>query len=77
MNSAFIVQHLYFLPDEQEDVKWTGIYRSLESARAGVERLRDKPGFRDFPRLLDPLKEDDIQRFYIDELPLDCEKYLT
>jgi len=72
MKSVFIVQHLHVLPDGQrEDFKLIGAYRSLEDARAAIERLRSQPGFCDFPRLLNPLVDDEEEGFYIDEFDLD------
>ena len=35
--------------DEEEHEKFIGVYSSEDLARAAVARLRDKPGFRDFP----------------------------
>jgi len=37
-----------------------GVYRSEETARAAIERLKDQPGFRDFQ-----------QGFTLSEYPLD------
>lgn len=57
------------------------MYSSVESAHTAVERLRVQPGFSDHPRIVDPLKDDDVQGFEIDEYPLDkdrwSEGYLT
>ena len=33
----------------EENEKFIGVYSSEELAREAVERLRDKPGFRDYP----------------------------
>jgi hypothetical protein len=71
MKSVFIVQHLHILPGEREDLKLIGAYRSLEAAQAAIERLKIQPGFRDCPRILDPLVDDKDQGFYIDEYELD------
>lgn len=36
--------------DDRDDTELhIGIYASEQSARAAIERLRDKPGFRDYP----------------------------
>ncbi len=70
MNTVFIVQHLNVLSKEQEDVKFIGAYSSFEAAQAAVERLKGKPGFRDHPRLIDPLIDDDVAGFYIGEYEL-------
>lgn len=55
MNSVFIVQHVHLLlPQEEEDVKLIGVYRSLQSAHAAAKRLASAPGFRDRPNVVDP-----------------------
>ena len=55
MNSVFIVQHVHLLlPQEEEDVKLIGVYRTLQSAHAAVKRLASAPGFRDRPNVVDP-----------------------
>jgi hypothetical protein len=43
---AFLVQH-----ERSDDghVKIVGIYSSPSKADAAIQRLRDQPGFRDFP----------------------------
>lgn len=72
MKSVFIVQHLRLLPGGlREDIKLIGAYRTLEAAHATIERLRVKPGFRDYPRILNPLVDNEDQGFYIDEYELD------
>jgi hypothetical protein len=71
MQCVFVLQHLHILPDGEEDVKLIGVYRSLIAARAAVDRLRSKPGFCDYPRIVDPITDEDKQGFYIDEYPLD------
>jgi hypothetical protein len=35
--------------DVDENEKFIGVYSSEQLAREAVERLRDKPGFRDYP----------------------------
>ena len=71
MNSVFVVQHFHDLPDETQDVKFIGAYRSAEAARAAVQRLRAKPGFCDYPRIIDPATDGAASGFYIDEYQLD------
>ena len=81
MESVFVVQHLHLLASGEEDVKFIGVYRSLESARAAVMRLRDQPGFKEHPRIVEPDVDDDEQGFHIDRYPLDkdhwSEGYVT
>jgi len=72
MKSVFVVKHSRSLSDGQyANIKFIGAYRSWDTAHAAVERLRSQPGFRDFPRLVNPLVDDDDQGFYIDEYELD------
>lgn len=72
MKTVFIVQHLRLTPSGQrEDIKLIGVYRSLETAHAAVEKLKIQPGFCDYPRLLNPLVDDEEQGFYVDEYELD------
>jgi len=37
------------VPDGEDDEKLIGVYRTEEDARAAIERLRYKLGFRDHP----------------------------
>ena len=72
MKSVFIVQHLNVSPDGNgEDIKLIGAYRSRNAAHAAIERLRTQPGFRDFPRLIDPQVDDEESGFYISDYELD------
>ena len=75
MKSVFTLQHLHILPSGQEDVKFVGAYRSWEAAHAATERLKDQPGFRDHPRIVDPLTDEDEEGFYLDEYELDKDQW--
>jgi hypothetical protein len=77
MKTVFVVQHLHVLHDGQENVKMIGVYSSLEAARAAVDRLKGQPGFRDYPRLVDPLTDTDADAsgFYIEAYPLDKDNW--
>jgi hypothetical protein len=81
MQSVFVLQHVHILPSGEEDVKLIGVYRSVDAARSAVERLRVQPGFSDHPRIVDPLHDDDVQGFHMDEYALDednwSEGYVT
>jgi hypothetical protein len=57
MKSVFLVQHLHTLDDECEDVKIIGIYRTREAALAAIEKVKDQPGFEEFPELRNPLED--------------------
>lgn len=48
MNTVFLVQHLYDL-ENNEEVKFVGVYSSLEKAQQAIERLRLLPGFMEKP----------------------------
>ena len=66
MKTAFVLQHLHVLPSGEEDFKMIGLYKTMADAEAAITRLRLKPGFSTFPRLVKP---DDLSPngFYIDE----------
>jgi hypothetical protein len=81
MDSVFTLQHLHVFPDGQECNKFIGVYSNEVSAKAAVERLKIQPGFCDHPKIIDPLLEDYISGFYIDEYSIDkdhwAEGYVT
>jgi hypothetical protein len=81
MNTIFVLHHLHVLPGGEEDTKLIGTYRSNESALAAIDQLKVQPGFCDYPRLIDPLVDDEESGFYLDEYELDkdhwCEGYIT
>ena len=60
MTSVFVVQHIAREGQPDEDVKFIGAYFSREQAVAATNRLRELPGFRDYP-----------DGFHIDEYSLD------
>ena len=49
MDSVVLLWHVRHVSDGDDDEKLIGVYRTEDDARAAVERLRDKPGFRDLP----------------------------
>jgi len=49
MDSVVILWHVRKMPDGQDDEKLIGVYRTEADARAAIERLRDKPGFKELP----------------------------
>lgn len=51
--------------DEEEHEKLIGVYSSERSARDAINRLRDKPGFCDYP-----------ERWKIDDWELDRDEWL-
>jgi hypothetical protein len=50
MTSGYFLHHL---EDKREDgfqgYKVAGVYSTVEKAREAIRRLRDMPGFRDYP----------------------------
>jgi len=70
MKSVIVAQHLRMHKSSNENVKFIGVYKTLRSARAAIARLRKQPGFRDFPRIVEPLRDDDPQGFYVDRYEL-------
>ena len=49
MDTVVLLWHIHEMPDGQDDEKLIGVYRTGEDARAAIERLRDKPGFKELP----------------------------
>lgn len=48
MNKVYLLYHIH-IDGEDEDAKLIGIYTSYELAEEAIERVKDKPGFIDFP----------------------------
>jgi hypothetical protein len=46
MDSVFILWHSHETGDDSDE-KLIGVYRTRQDAEAAIERLKDKPGFRD------------------------------
>ncbi len=44
---VFVIQHVHEIQEDNEDVKFIGVYSTEESARAAVARLSMQPGFRE------------------------------
>lgn len=45
---VFILQHVYQVGNTEE-VKFIGVYSSLDEAKNAISRLKNKPGFKDYP----------------------------
>jgi hypothetical protein len=71
MKSVFVVEHLHLLSGGEESVCFIGVYRSLDAAKAAIERLGTQPGFCKHPQIIDPTQTDEEQGFYIDKYELD------
>ena len=75
MNSVFLLWHSTECEDCPDDVKLIGVYRTEEDARAALERVKDKPGFRDLPEGFEiveyPLNRDGWTEGYVTVYPKD------
>lgn len=49
MTVVYMLWHVYER-DDRDEQKFIGAYSTEDEAIAAVERLRNKPGFRDYPR---------------------------
>jgi hypothetical protein len=65
--SVHVVQHAHIDEDGGQCIKMIGVYESRNAAEDAVKRLATKPGFREFPTIIDPLHDEDESGFYIDE----------
>ncbi len=81
MESVFLLQHLHVNSDDNECVKTIGIYATRDDAVCAIERLSSEPGFKDYPKLIDPIEDDEESGFYIDEYEIGkdhwAEGYIT
>lgn len=67
LRSIFLVQHLHVLEDDQEEYKIIGVYESREAALDAIQRVANQPGFRGWPKMIDPMEDDQENGFYISE----------
>ena len=49
MDSVYLLWHSHELDDGHDDVKLIGVYRTELDAQAALERVKDKPGFKELP----------------------------
>ena len=49
MQKDYFLYHIRYEDTDDEDVKLIGIYSSYKQAELAIERLKNKPGFIDFP----------------------------
>ena len=73
MPNVFVLHHLHVLAEDDEDYKFIGVYSSHTEALRAVERLRQAPGFREFPALVADLGQGPAEGsgFYLNEHQLD------
>lgn len=64
MDRAYLLQHGRYDDGDAADVRVIGVYSSRSAAQAAIERLKEQPGFRDFP-----------DAFTIDEYRLDDDNW--
>ena len=68
LTSVFVLEHLHILPSGEESWKRIGIYCSHADALDAIERVKNQPGFVDYPLLQESAA--DNNGFHIDEYPL-------
>jgi hypothetical protein len=70
MDTVYILWHMNTV-DGEEDENLIGVYRSEEDAKQAIERVKDKPGFKDAPAgfVIDtyPLNKDHWEEGFIVE----------
>jgi len=74
MNSVFVLQHLHSPTPDDEEVKLIGVYRTREAAEAAVARLKELPGFRNHPHIVDESSKSD-EGFHLNEHQLDRDSW--
>jgi homoserine kinase type II len=65
VTKVYVLQHVHPLEDDEEDVKFIGVYSSRENAQAAIARLSQAPGFSDA-----------LAGFHIDEYQLDRDHWV-
>ena len=75
MNSVFVLQHSHSPTPDDEEVKLIGVYSSRAAAEDAVARLRDSPGFRNHPQIIDEGSEAE-EGFHIVEYELDQDHWV-
>ena len=49
MTKVYLLWHVHTDDDDVDDEKLIGVYSTEEKAKDAIERLKEKPGFRDYP----------------------------
>lgn len=62
---VFVLQHLHEISDDNEDVKFIGVYSTEEQAEAAIVRLSLQPGFRET-----------ANGFHVDRYPVDKDQWM-
>ena len=71
MNHVILVEHLRIDDEGKDHIKTIGIYRTVAAAQVAVDRLKNKPGFRDNPNIIEADDQQLGSGFYLSEYPLD------
>ena len=75
-DEVYLLEHFRIKPicdgEISEDLKLIGVFASRALAESAVEALRRKPGFRDFPELIDPEVSDEKSGFFISRKKLNA-----
>jgi hypothetical protein len=48
LNSCFLLWHSHTIEDDDNEIL-IGVYASSKDAEAAIQRVKDQPGFRDYP----------------------------
>jgi len=75
VESVFVVQHKHTLHGDYEDWKMIGVYRTLDRAKAAVDRVSVQPGFAKHPNIIDPEASGEDDGFYVSEHELDRDNW--
>nr|WP_319395941.1 hypothetical protein [uncultured Desulfobacter sp.] len=67
MASVFLLQHLNYTSENNDDVKIIGVYATRQEALDAITRLNVQPGFCDSPNVIDPSEENIRSGFFIDK----------
>lgn len=49
MESVWMLHHVHEFEDGHEDVKLIGLYTSMDLAQNALDKVKDKPGFKELP----------------------------
>lgn len=70
MEILYVLDYLHIIDEYHGEKFEIGVYSSLASAHEAFERVKDKPGFCDFPEVREP-SDENLSGFYILEYELD------
>ena len=68
---VYLVQHVHLFDKNQEDVKIIGIYSSPKKAIKAIDKLSEKPGFKEHSKIIDPNIYGETSGFIIHEYKID------